>query len=196
MSDWSDFKASWKASSASSFDAEKIRLLRNRIEKDVRRSRIVSRIELLATVVIAAYLAWQGLIRSSVLESSILLLIAIVALAVQVAIIQMRHRLARTTAETAKALWTLKIKRARLARRIALFGLVAGPTGVLSGYLLAIHQGMSTVGDSPIVTVPVAVGCLVLFAGGMIYSALEARRAKQELSEALATLAWLGDDEA
>lgn len=194
--DWSDFKASWKASTVSSFDAEKVRVLKGRIERDVRRMRVISSLEFLATLIITAYLAWHGLSRSSLVESSILLLIALATLAVQGVIMMMRRRLALTTAETAKSLWTLKAKRARLAHGLALFGLVAGPAGVVVGYLLATHLGMSTTGDAPIVSVPVAIGCLVLFGAGMIYSTLEARRAKRDLIEAQATLAWLDAEEA
>lgn len=196
MTDWSDIKSSWKSSTVSSFDAEKIRALKGRIEKDVRRMRIVSALELLATLIIAAYLAWQGLSRSSAIEASILLLISLAALAAQGVIMLMRRRLSLTTAETAKALWTLKANRARLAHRLGLLGLVVGPAGVLVGYLLATHLGVSTTGDAPIVSVPIAIGCVVLFGAGMIYSALEARRAKRDLIEAQATLAWLGENEA
>lgn len=196
MSDWSDLKASWKASTDSSFDAERIRELKSRIEMDVRRMRFVSSIELLATVIIASYLGWLGLSGSSFVESAVLFLIAIAALAVQGVIMQMRRHLALTVAETARALWSLKAKRARLARRIALLGLVAGPAGVVVGYLLATHLGATTTGGTPMASLPVATVILVLFVAGMIYSALEARRAGRDLAEALATLAWLGEEEA
>lgn len=196
MTDWSDIKSSWKISTASSLDAEKIRALKGRIEKDVRRMRVVSLLELLATVIIAAYLAWQGLSRSSAVETSILLLISLATLAVEGAIMLMRRRLSLTSAETARTLWTLKASRARLAYRLALLGLVAGPAGVLTGYLLATNLGVSTMGEAPILSVPIAIGCAVLFGGGMIYCAFEARRAKRDLIEAQATLAWLDAEEA
>lgn len=153
--------------------------------------RLSSLMEILATVGMSCILVWFGVSRPTSLEALVIYLLAVGALAGQGVIVRMRERLSHAVADTPHALWTLKAQQARLTRKIALLGLFAGPLGVLTGYALAIV--FSIPGAAAGSSMPLLAFAVIALSGGMLHAALEARRAKRDLAEALETLSLLDD---